>query len=279
MIIIEPFIHFSFMRRALSACIALAISSTPLGIFLSLRRMSLFGDALSHAILPGVALGYLFFGLSLLAMGIGGLIVGLIVAFCSNLVSRLTPLKEDASFAGFYLSSLALGVTIVSLKGSSIDLLHFLFGSLLAVDKFSLFIVCSISTITIIVLAVIYRPLLIETFDSEFLRIHNKRNVTLVHSIFTSLLVLNLVAGFQVLGTLMSVGLMMLPATSARFWSTHINWMILIAIIIAIIASLIGLIISWYYAVPAGPTVVLISAFFFIISVLIGPYGGLLKNI
>ena len=116
MMLIQPFIEFGFMRRALIACVALAVSATPLGVFLSLRRMSLIGDALSHAVLPGAAIGYLISGLSLVAMGVGGLIAGLAVALLSGAVSRYTPLKEDASFAGFYLGSLALGVTLVSLR-------------------------------------------------------------------------------------------------------------------------------------------------------------------
>ncbi len=155
MTLIQPFIEFSFMRRALVACIALAFSATPLGVFLSLRRMSLIGDALSHAVLPGAAIGYLISGLSLVAMGVGGLIAGLAVALLSGAVSRYTPLKEDASFAGFYLGSLALGVTLVSLRGSSVDLLHVLFGSLLAVDNPALIVVGSIAAFTLLMLAVI----------------------------------------------------------------------------------------------------------------------------
>ena len=105
----QPFIEYGFMRRALVVCPALSISTTALGVFLQLRRMSLMGDALSHAILPGVAVGYLLSGLSLLAMSIGGFVAGITVALLAGLVSRRTPLKEDASFAGFYLGSLALG--------------------------------------------------------------------------------------------------------------------------------------------------------------------------
>ena len=110
----QPFIEYGFMRRALVVCLALSVSTTALGVFLQLRRMSLMGDALSHAILPGVAVGYLLSGMSLLAMSIGGFIAGITVALVAGLVSRRTPLKEDASFAGFYLGSLALGVTLVS---------------------------------------------------------------------------------------------------------------------------------------------------------------------
>ncbi|BFO08674.1 hypothetical protein GGER_11840 [Serratia rubidaea] len=130
----DPFTSFGFMRRALVACLALSLSSAPLGVLLLLRRMSLVGDALSHAVLPGAAIGYLISGMSLVAMGAGGFVAGLAVAMLSGVVSRRTPLKEDASFAGFYLGSLALGVTLVSLRGSSVDLLHVLFGSILAID-------------------------------------------------------------------------------------------------------------------------------------------------
>lgn len=278
MILIQPFIDFSFMRRALVACIALAFSATPLGVFLSLRRMSLIGDALSHAVLPGAAIGYLISGLSLVAMGTGGLIAGLAVALLSGAVSRYTPLKEDASFAGFYLGSLALGVTLVSLRGSSVDLLHVLFGSLLAVDNAALIVVGSIATFTLLILAIIYRPLVIDAFDVDFLRAQGKWSAPLVHSIFLTLVVLNLVAGFQVLGTLMSVGLMMLPAASARFWSRHLMLMLGAAMLIAVLSAFTGLVLSWHFALPAGPAVVLSATILFFLSILSGPCGGILRR-
>lgn len=278
MTLIQPFIEFGFMRRALIACVALAVSATPLGVFLSLRRMSLIGDALSHAVLPGAAIGYLISGLSLVAMGVGGLIAGLAVALLSGAVSRYTPLKEDASFAGFYLGSLALGVTLVSLRGSSVDLLHVLFGSLLAVDKPALLLVGAIAAFTLLVLAAIYRPLVIDAFDPDFLRAQGKWSAPLVHGLFLLLVVLNLVAGFQVLGTLMSVGLMMLPAASARFWSRHLAWMLAAAMGLAIAAAVIGLMLSWRFSLPAGPAVVLSAALLFFLSILAGPCGGLLRR-
>lgn len=223
MLLVQPFIEFAFMRKALVACVAIAISATPLGVFLSLRRMSLVGDALSHAVLPGAAMGYLLSGLSLVAMGIGGLIAGLSVALLSGVVSRFTPLKEDASFSGFYLGALALGVTLISLRRSGVDLLNVLFGSLLAVNSQALIMVASISALSLVVLAFIYRPLVIDAFDPHFLQMQGRWHAPIVHGIFLILVVLNLVAGFQILGTLMSVGLMMLPAASARFWSRRLE--------------------------------------------------------
>lgn len=278
MTLIQPFIEYGFMRRALVACIALAVSATPLGVFLSLRRMSLMGDALSHAVLPGAAIGYLISGLSLVAMGIGGVIAGLAVALLSGAVSRFTPLKEDASLSGFYLGSLALGVTLVSLRGSSVDLLNVLFGSLLAVDNSALLLVGFIAVFTLFMLAVIFRPLVIDAFDPDFLRAQGKWGAPLVHGIFLLLVVMNLVAGFQVLGTLMSVGLMMLPATSARFWSRHLAWMLVIAMGLAIVSAFTGLTLSWYLSLPAGPAVVLSAAVLFFVSVLAGPCGGMLRR-
>lgn len=275
--LLQPLMEFGFMRRALIACVTLSVSATPLGVFLSLRRMSLIGDALSHAVLPGAAIGYLLSGLSLVAMGAGGLIAGLAVALLSGAVSRYTPLREDASFAGFYLGSLALGVTLVSLRGSSVDLLHVLFGSLLAVDNPSLLLVSAIASVTLLALALIYRPLVIDAFDPAFLRAQSRWAALLVHALFLILVVTNLVAGFQVLGTLMCVGLMMLPAAASRFWRKELPGMIGAAMILALIASFSGLSASFYLALPAGPAVVLCAALLFFISILVGPCGGILR--
>ena len=168
--LIAPFTEFEFMRRALAAVIALSLGGAPIGVFLMLRRMSLVGDAMAHAILPGAAIGFLLSGLNLFAMTTGGLIAGFAVAILAGVVARTTELKEDASLATFYLVSLALGVTIVSIKGTNIDLLHVLFGNILAMDNQTLLVIAFNATITLLVLAVIYRPLVIECVDPVFLR-------------------------------------------------------------------------------------------------------------
>ncbi len=212
--LIQPFAEFGFMRRALVACLALSIGGGPVGVLLVLRRMSLVGDALSHAVLPGVAIGFMIGGFSLVIMSLGGLIAGLVVAILSGLVARVTAQREDASFAAFYLISLALGVLIVSIQGSNIDLMHVLFGTILAVDDASLLLVVSIATLTLFTLAVIGRGLIVECFDPGFLRAVGGPSAA-VHFVFLTLVVMNLVAGFHALGTLMAIGLMMLPAAAA----------------------------------------------------------------
>jgi zinc/manganese transport system permease protein len=276
--VIDPFIEFSFMRRALVGCLALSIGAPPIGVFLMLRRMSLMGDAMSHAILPGAAIGYLLFGLSLPAMSLGGFIAGLAVALAAGLVARATLLREDASLAGFYLVSLALGVLIVSVRGSNIDLLHVLFGTVLALDDAAIVLLAAISTISLTVLALIYRPLVLECFDPQFLRSVSSLSSP-THLAFLVLVVLNLVAGFQALGTLMAVGIMLLPAVAARFWADDVSGLILVAIACAFAASLSGLLLSYYAAVPTGPAIILLCGAFYLFSMLLGVRGGLVWNL
>lgn len=266
----QPFIEFGFMRRALVVCLALSVSTTMLGVFLLLRRMSLMGDALSHAILPGVAVGYLLSGMSLLAMTIGGFIAGIAVALVAGWVSRRTPLKEDASFAGFYLGSLALGVTLVSLRGSSVDLLHLLFGSILAVDNDAALFVSGVASLTLVVMALLYRGLVSEAFDSAWLEVNARRLPSLLHGLFLALLVINLVAGFQVLGTLMAVGVMMLPAIAARCWAQTLPGILLFAAVSGAFCAWLGLSLSWLANLPAGPSIVLTASGLFFISIFFG---------
>jgi zinc/manganese transport system permease protein len=272
--LIEPFVEFSFMRRALVGCLAISLGAPPIGVFLVLRRMSLMGDAMGHAILPGAAIGYLLAGLSLFAMSLGGFAAGLAVALAAGLVARSTVLREDASLAGFYLVSLALGVLIVSIRGSNIDLLHVLFGTVLALDDGALILVASIATVSLTTLAVIYRPLVLECFDPQFLRsVSNLSSPT--HLMFLVLVVLNLVAGFQALGTLMAVGIMLLPAVAARFWAEDVWGLIGVAVGSAFAASFTGLLLSYYANVPTGPAIILLCGVFYVLSMLVGTRGGL----
>ncbi len=272
--LLSPFREFLFMRHALVACLALALGCGPLGVLLVLRRMSLVGDALSHAVLPGAALGFLVSGLSLYAMTLGGFAAGLAVALLAGAVTRLTTLREDASFAALYLISLATGVLIVSLRGSSIDLIHVLFGTILAVDDADLILVASITTATLLILALIYRPLIVECFDPGFLRSVGGRGAAM-HFIFLVLVVLNLVAGFQALGTLMAVGMMMVPAVSARFWARQVWSTALAAVVIAMLAGYAGLLLSFHANLPSGPAIILTAGLCYVFSVFFGVRGGI----
>ncbi|GAB0058249.1 Manganese transport system membrane protein MntB [Candidatus Magnetaquicoccaceae bacterium FCR-1] len=274
---IAPFDDFGFMRRALMACLALGLGAGPVGVLLMLRRMSLVGDALSHAVLPGAAIGFLIAGLSYPAMGAGGLVAGLVVALLSGQVSRETVLKEDATFATFYLTSLAAGVLIVSLRGSNVDLLHVLFGTILAIDADAIRLVGLIATLTWMSLALVWRPLVAECFDPDFLRMvggHGRGQ----HLLFLALVVINLVAGFQTLGTLMAVGLMMIPAAVARLWARTLTGMVLVAMGVAWSSGYLGLLISFHAHLASGPAIVLTASALFILSLGFAP-GGVARRL
>jgi len=272
--LLGPFLEFGFMRRALLGCLALSLSAAPVGVFLMLRRMSLTGDAMAHAILPGAAIGYLVSGLSLAAMTVGGIAAGLTVAVGSGLVARNTVLREDTSLAAFYLLSLALGVLIVSVRGNSVDLLHVLFGTVLALDDPALALLGGISAVTLVSLALLYRPLVLECLDPGFLRSVSGWS-PVAHYGFLALLVINLVAGFHALGTLMAVGIMVLPAATARFWVRRIGPLLLGATAIALLASLAGLLISYHADWPTSPVIVLSLGTCYLASLLFAPHGVL----
>ncbi len=272
----SPFAEFAFMRRALVATLALSLSAAPLGVFLTLRRMSLLGDALSHAVLPGVAIGFMVSGLSLTAMAMGGVVAGMLVAGIAGAVTRFTTLKEDASLAAIYLVALALGVTLIASHGTQLDLLHILFGSALGVDGSGLLLVAGVATCSVLALAVMYRGLVLETFDPVYLAAHRHDVPPWVwQQGFLMLVVLNLVAGFQTLGTLMAVGLMMLPAVSARLWHDTLPAQLLNASAQAALAGVAGLLLSYHFDTPSGPTIIACAGGLYATSLLLAPGGWL----
>lgn len=273
-LLFAPFAEFGFMRRALAGVVAIALGSTPVGVFLMLRRMSLTGDAMSHAILPGAAVGFLIAGLSLPAMTIGGIVAGMIVAVAAGFVSRVTVLREDASLAAFYLISLALGVLIVSLRGSSIDLMHVLFGSVLALNNEAILLLGSITTITLVVMALLYRALVLECVDPVYMSSVSRMS-GVAHYSFLSLAVLNLVGGFHALGTLMAVGIMILPAAAARFWARRLETMLAAAVLIALVSGYAGLLLSYHLSLPSGPAIILAAGVAYLGSMLAGPVTSL----
>ncbi|WP_019222175.1 metal ABC transporter permease [Bartonella rattaustraliani] len=269
---LAPFIDFHFMQNALIGSILLSISACPVGVFLMLRGMSLTGDAISHAILPGVAAAFLFRGFSLISMTLGGLIAGFIVVLATALISRNSFQKEDASLTVFYLIALAAGVMIVSLKNSATDLLHFLFGSVLALDTQAIFLITTIMVITVCSLYILWRALLVESFDPFFFKSLSPLS-KYVHLSLLGLVVLNLVGGFQSLGTLLSVGIMMIPAITARFWLSRLGPICILSILLGIIASICGLLLSFHLSLPSGPAIIIAAGSLYLFSCFISPRG------
>jgi zinc/manganese transport system permease protein len=272
-----PFAEFGFLRRAMVGCLALSLAAPPLGVFLMLRRMSLTADVLAHGILPGIAAGFLVAGLSVTAMSIGGLFAGLVVALGAGVLSRATGGREDAALAALYLVALALGVTLISTRAGSVELSHLLFGSVLGVDDPALFMMAGVASLTLLVLAFAWRPLVVECFDPSFAAASRIRGGAW-HLVFMGLVVLNVLAAFQALGTLMAVGLMMLPAVASRHWARSVGGMAYASAGIAIFSSAMGLLLSYHLDLPSGPAIVLVAGGAWIVSLVAGPVDGLLAR-
>lgn len=264
---------YAFMQRAFVATTVLSVSVAPVGTFLVLRRLSLAGEAMAHAITPGVVIGFVFAGLSVTSLLVGGLIAGVSVAILTALLARKTILRSDASLASLYLIALAVGIFILSAAGSAVPLKSFLFGSILGIDDASMMLVGAVATVTLVAFAVLLRPLIVSTCDPVFFEARTRRP-WLVEQAFMLLLVLNLLAAFKTLGTLMAVGLMILPATSARYWSSTITGQLTLTFAFALASCWIGLTLSYLLPeTPSGPAIVLTAGGFFMVSALLGPHG------
>ena len=264
------------VRHSFAAVLALAFSAAPVGVFLMLRRMSLVGDAMAHAILPGVAIGFLLAGMSVFAMTVGGLIAGVAIALLSGAVSRATELQEDASLAVFLLVSLALGVVIVTANGMNIEeLMEFLFGETAAkMNADKLIVIAANGMLSLVAFALIYRPLVLDCVDPVFLRTVS-RSGGIAHLVFLALLVINLISAFHAFGTLLGVGIIIIPAAIARFWTRDISKLVVLAAFAALIAGWGGLLLSFHAEIPAGPAVTLAAGFLYALSLGFGTIGGL----
>ncbi len=270
----SPF-DYAFMRRALVAALALSLSAPILGVFLTLRGMSLMGEALSHAILPGVAVAFMLAGFSLPLMMTGGMLAGLVTVALAGGVTQFSGLKEDAAMASLFLVAMAAGVLIVSLSGNALDLGHVLFGTILTVDSRTLMLVAVASSAIVLGVAIAFRALVMECLDPQFLTLQG-RHAGWTHALFMMMVVLSLVVSFQTLGTLMAAGLMLLPAAAARYWSQRLEGMIAIAVGLALISSVVGLLVSYHAGLPSGPAIILLAGLGYGASVLLGTHRGLL---
>lgn len=249
------------LSKALASCFLLSLSSGPLGVFLVLRRMTLIGDALSHGILPGVALAFLLWGPAPVGMNIMGMGAGLMLACLSTGLSHAAKLNEESTFAGLYLLSLSVGVLLLAHHQD--ELLHMLFGSLATLSQESIWTIGGISIVTLIFLFQYYQPLVIQCFDPDFFEYRGGNSRTL-KILFMLVLSMNLVASFQALGTLMALGLLILPALIMRLLSNNLRIMCIGSSILGISASAIGLL--WARQTPHlwGATIVAILGFFYL---------------
>ena len=266
------------LRSAAAGALALAFGGAPLGVLLVARRMSLSGDAMSHGILPGVAIGYLLAPGHPLALTLGALVAAFVVAGAASLLSRLKAIPEDAAFAAIYLPAFALGILLIGREAKAEAVHELLFGSASAFDRQSLILAASAATATLVSLALFVRGFLGEGADPVFMRAAGARGWAL-HLVLMMLVALNLVAGFKAFGAMMTVALMMIPAVAARFWARGYIGQAAAAVLISALASGAGLALAVLFKIEPGAVMTLAAAALFAISAVAGPRGGLLQSL
>ncbi|MFO1448901.1 MAG: metal ABC transporter permease [Opitutaceae bacterium] len=273
-LLIEPF-SYDFMQRGLVSALLLSISGGLLGSVLVLRRLALMGDALTHSLLPGLALAWMILGRGPLALLAGAVITGLITVLGSALIGRLTRLKEDAAFGSFFLVAYAAGIALVSQSGTRVDLLHFLFGNVLGVGPSDLALSAAAAGVTLVAFVAAYRGIVLEIFDPVFSRSAGMRGGW-YYGGFLALAVFNLVAALQTMGVILALGLFLLPAATAYLWCDRFATMLGLSVAVGTLGSAIGLTVSYHTGLSSGPAVVLSLGVAFLGSAIGSPSYGLL---
>lgn len=258
---VEHLFTYQFLNRALITSIIVGIVCGTVGSLIVLRGLSLMGDAMSHAVLPGVALSFLFG----IPMFVGALITGMIASIFIGYITSSSKTKPDAAIGISFTAFLASGIIIISLINTTTDLYHILFGNLLAITNSAFLTTIVIGSIVLILIIIFYRPLMISTFDPTFSRMSGL-NTTLLHYFVMLLLSLVTVASIQTVGIILVVALLITPASTAFLISKKLYSMMIIASLISVISSIVGLYYSYIYNIPSGATIVLCTFVIYIIT-------------
>ncbi|HAR3152435.1 TPA: metal ABC transporter permease [Staphylococcus aureus] len=258
---VEHLSTYQFLNRALITSIIVGIVCGTVGSLIVLRGLSLMGDAMSHAVLPGVALSFLFG----IPMFVGALITGMIASIFIGYITSSSKTKPDAAIGISFTAFLASGIIIISLINTTTDLYHILFGNLLAITNSAFLTTIVIGSIVLILIIIFYRPLMISTFDPTFSRMSGL-NTTLLHYFVMLLLSLVTVASIQTVGIILVVALLITPASTAFLISKKLYSMMIIASLISVISSIVGLYYSYIYNIPSGATIVLCTFVIYIIT-------------
>jgi manganese/iron transport system permease protein len=269
----DPF-AFSFMQRGLAAALIVGTVCPIIGCFVVLRGMAFLGDAMAHAILPGVAVAYLLKA----DLSLGALAAAVLTAFGINAVSRRGGLKEDTAIGILFSAALAMGVALISsIRTYAVDLSHILFGNLLGVSDASLVMTAGIGLLVSAVIAGLYRQFVIVSFDpvlAKTLRLP----VNALRSLLLLLLALTIVVSIQSVGVGLVSALLVTPAAAAYLFVRRLGAMMLLAAVIGAVSSLAGLYLSYYANIASGSAIVLVATLFFMVAWLAAPRKGLLAR-
>ncbi len=266
---IEGLMKYEFLQYALITSVIVGIVSGVIGSFIILRGMSLMGDAISHAVLPGVAMSYML-GANYM---IGASLFGIMAAGLIGFVTQKSKLKNDTAIGIVFSSFFALGIIMISLAESSTDLYHILFGNVLAVRPSDMYTTLGVAVVVILFVIIFYKELLVSSFDPTMAKAYGLK-VQVIHYALMFFLTLVAVSSLQTVGTVLVVAMLITPAATAFLLTDKLSVMIVIASSIGVISAVIGLLFSYTYNLASGATIVLTTVVFFIIAFIFSPKQG-----
>ncbi|MDX2227444.1 MAG: metal ABC transporter permease [Verrucomicrobiae bacterium] len=275
--LIEP-LQFEFMQRALLASVLIGFTNGFISGYIVLRRLALLTDALSHSLLPGLAVGAIFFGLAPLGLFFGGLVAAVFVALGGMVVARSSRLKDETAISILYVISFALGIILLKYSRSRVDLGHFLFGNILGVSDSDLWISYLTSFLGITLLIANHRPLLLAIFEPNVARSLGVR-VSLLNYMLLGIMVLAMIASLQAVGVVLSLALLILPSATIYVVCDSYDGMLWGGGVLGATGSVIGLYVSYWMDLPSGPSIVLVLGAVFLAAYLFSPRYGVFSRV
>ena len=270
---IDGLLNFHFLQNALITALVIGIVGGAVGCFIILRGMSLMGDAISHAVLPGVAISFIL-GINFF---IGAIVFGLLASTIITYIKSNSIIKSDTAIGITFSSFLALGIILIGIANSSTDLFHILFGNILAVQDLDMWITIAVALLVLTTITIFFRPLLLTTFDPILAKSIGVK-VTFYHYLLMVILTLVAVTAMQSVGTILIVALLITPAATAYLYANSLKTMIFLSSGFGALASVLGLFIGYSFNIAAGSSIVLTSALLFLISFFIAPKQSVMNK-
>ncbi|MBF2015998.1 MAG: metal ABC transporter permease [Rivularia sp. T60_A2020_040] len=272
--LIEP-LQYSFMQRSLIVAILVGFLCAIVGSYLMVQRLALLGDAISHSVLPGLAIAFIL-GMNIF---VGAFIAGVVSTMVITWIRTRSPIKEDAAMGIVFSAFFALGITLITIiqKDNKIDLNHFLFGNILGVTLSDMRDISVIAAVVLIVVFLLYKELLFYTFDPEGAQAAglpvNRLNFGLM-----VIISLTIVASLKAVGVILVLSLLITPGATAYLLVKRLHQVMILGAIIGVISSISGMYLSYFYNLPSGPAIVLVVSGLFVLSLLFSPNHGILTN-
>jgi len=270
---IESIVEYEFLQKALLTSVMVGIICGVIGCFIILRGMALMGDAISHAVLPGVAISYML-GINFF---IGAVVTGVLTAVGIGFISQNSRVKNDSSIGIVFTAAFALGIILITQLKSSSDLYHILFGNVLAVRPSDMWITLIIGVIVMGSVYLFYKELLVSSFDPIMAQAYGLPT-KMIHYFLMTLLTLVTVASLQTVGIILVVAMLITPASTAYLLTDRLSFMIGLSALFGAVSAVGGLYLSFTYNLASGATIVLVATLFFILSLVFSPKQGILMR-